>query len=516
LEEDPPEVKAILRTYGDQNDAERKNRMERLAQLPAAAGIPALCRLGRFESSAWLSKQAALLLISSPAPQDKAAREAMAASIERQLGLSKRDGAQWMRAYAKTLRDPEQSLPMWEELTQAELEALAQSPEDERNRKLVLDFLFEHAELLLRLEHHDEAMSVMRRSVELLDGKQRTQLVEAVDWMMKNRAWPVVDDVAKRFSELFDRDPVLMYRLAECRQHQGRIEESETIAQRAIEIQGDEPELHIVTAFSLQSRGMFKWAQREYQFVMNVEKPGTISELRARFLLSEMLHDVGDDSTAAEVLRKTVEVMDEDNNVVQLLDRMGRSPGSVRSRMLYFAAEQAIHTGDAIKQREHLAKAIASDPLDADVLIAMHRLEGADAEWKELTQNRIDAAVGKFRTEVQEYKLIAETAQSEIERATANRQLATSCNQLAWLVGNTSTKRDELDEAVQASHLSLELRPDAAGYFDTLGRCYFSRGDLDKAVHYQRKAVELEPFSGQINRQLELFEKALSAKQGGK
>lgn len=512
LDDDTPEVKAILRTYSEQNHAEKLNRLERLAQLPDGAGVSPLCRVARFESSAVLSKRAALLLMASTPPTGEEERKALADSIEQQLGFSKRDGAQWMRVYAETLRDPAGTLPQWEQLTQTELASLERSPDNEENRQIAIDFLFQHAELLMRLQRREEAYAVMRRSVELLDGK-RPQLIETVDWLIKRQAWPVIDDVAKRFSGLFERDALLMYRLAECRRNQGQMEEAEKIALHALEIQGDEPELHIVTAFSLQSRGMFQWAQREYQYVLNVEKPGTISDLRARFLLSEMLHDIGDDSTAAEVLRKTVEVIEEDNNVAELVDRMGRSPGSVRSRMLFFAAQQALESGDAIKQREHLAKAIAADPEDADVLIAMKRTPGADAEWKAMTQKRVDAAVGKFRTDIQDYKRIVETAPSEIERSTANRELAMASNQLAWLLGNTSTDAEELDEAIAASRRSLELRPDTAGYLDTLGRCYFSRGDLEQAVKYQRMAVNLEPFSGQIGRQLKVFEKALEAKQ---
>ena len=56
----PPEVKRILRGYNALNESARKNRMERLASLENGAGVDALCRLVRFETSNLLSKRAAL------------------------------------------------------------------------------------------------------------------------------------------------------------------------------------------------------------------------------------------------------------------------------------------------------------------------------------------------------------------------------------------------------------------------------------------------------------------------
>ena len=81
-------------------------------------------------------------------------------------------------------------------------------------------------------------------------------------------------------------------------------------------------------------------------------------------------------------------------------------------------------------------------------------------------------------------------------------------NQFAWLVGNTlGEKNPQLaDEAIRNSRRSLEIKPDAARYLDTLGRCYYAKGDLENAVRFQREAAQLDPHSGLIREQLELFE----------
>jgi len=44
--------------------------------------------------------------------------------------------------------------------------------------------------------------------------------------------------------------------------------------------------------------------------------------------------------------------------------------------------------------------------------------------------------------------------------------------------------------------------------YDTLARVYYAKGDYENALKHQQKAVELEPHSGLIAKQLELFKKA--------
>jgi tetratricopeptide (TPR) repeat protein len=78
-------------------------------------------------------------------------------------------------------------------------------------------------------------------------------------------------------------------------------------------------------------------------------------------------------------------------------------------------------------------------------------------------------------------------------------------------VGNTT---GDYDEAVRLSQRSLEIRPDYPGYLDTLGRCYYAKGDFENAIKHQSQAVKLDPHSGQIRRQLEFFKKEQAARGG--
>jgi tetratricopeptide (TPR) repeat protein len=198
--------------------------------------------------------------------------------------------------------------------------------------------------------------------------------------------------------------------------------------------------------------------------------------------------------------------MHKDPVVVQVLKAIERDPGAVESRMDYFYAEHFGNEGETDKQLAYLTKAIKKDPTDADVLIALYRLPDQTEARRKETRRLIDKAVGIFQAKV---------AIAAIKRVDPNSEigidLATRCNQFAWLVGNTVGEVDagRGDEAIQASLRSVELRPDAAGYLDTLGRCYYARDDFVNAVKYQSEAARRDPHSRLIQRQLDLFQKAL-------
>jgi len=85
-------------------------------------------------------------------------------------------------------------------------------------------------------------------------------------------------------------------------------------------------------------------------------------------------------------------------------------------------------------------------------------------------------------------------------------------NQWAWLIANTE---GDFPKAVRLSRRSLELRPDTASFLDTLGRCYYSAGEYEKAVESQREAVRLIPHMQVMQRQLKQFEKTLAERKKG-
>lgn len=233
----------------------------------------------------------------------------------------------------------------------------------------------------------------------------------------------------------------------------------------------------------------------------------------ARFMLSEMLHDIEKHRDAGDVLQSLVEELDRNPMLVDFMQRMFRerdTPG-VKSRMHFFYAMDALAQNDRSELTNRLQQAIGIDPSDADVLIAMYRLPAPDDAWRRNTQRMIQEAAAEFLKEIARSERGTGRNVDQRDRDDEAGILARQCNQFAWLIGNTE---GDIELAIRLSLRSLELRPKASGYFDTLGRCYFAKGDVDAAIKYQLMALKMEPYSGQMRRQLQLFEQARSTARG--
>jgi hypothetical protein len=113
--DDPDEVKRCLAKYRFLRKKERLDRLRVLAGLDHLAGIPALCRLVRFERSEVMSKHAALAIIRTSDKEPPSAE--LAALLRENLGGSSRPAATWLSTFAR-FRDaratepiPKSSLP---------------------------------------------------------------------------------------------------------------------------------------------------------------------------------------------------------------------------------------------------------------------------------------------------------------------------------------------------------------------------------------------------------------------
>lgn len=507
-ESDSPDVKRILKDYGDENEAGRKSRLELLFRLENQQGIEPICRLVRYEASQTLSKQAALLIMRLPESPDPANREALARIIATAVGGSKRPASGWLRTYAKTLVDADATLDAWTSLIDEELQVFGEQPEHS-GREIARELLRWHAELLQRRGHEAQAALVAQRTFDLHDGTPK-QLVDTAGWLMKHRWWPVMDQLAARFSHEFDGRASLLYYLAESQLKRGQPDVAQQTVERALQLDPDQPKIHTQLGYELQERGLLDWAEREYRYSLKLSPLGSDTDIQARVLLSEMLHDSARELDAATVLEVLVEALDRDEQVAKRIAQF-RPPSSFRSRYHYFRAMHVVESNpqEHVKQ---LLLGVKSDKNDADVLIALYRVPRQDTRWQEDIRQKIQSAADAFRDEIEASNEQLEAArQSRAEYiALFERELAAANNQFAWLIANTE---GDFDEALRCSHRSLELRPEEpAGYLDTLGRCYFAKGDLENAIKYQSRAAELEPHSGLIQRQLKIFQDAWAAR----
>ncbi len=500
--DDPPEIKRLLQDYESQDSAQRQATMHRLAVLPGCSGIPALCRLVRYEKSAVLSKQAAIEVLGVANPGAEPEKEVVAA-VRKVLEKSHRAAAQWLLAYASFAENPAAAAGPWDKMIEAE-ESLLQASSEATTREIVVALVHFQVARLKKLGRNDDALAAMRRLIRLDNGDTET-LVETLQWLIEQQAWKVVDAAADRFAAVIAGDAVLSYAVAEAQLAQGRKSRAEELAAQALKLNPGKEihavNIHFAAAMSLQKWGLFAWAEKEYRYIMATAVSLNVTTLAA-YRLAEMEHDQGDDLAAAEVLQTAV--------TAAAANRPAPNPPTpnpsaslpqLRSQMDYFFACHWEAKGDKLKARQHLEKALAEDPSDIDVLIACYRIAGQTPEFHQ-------KVLGLIRNEVQ-------MAREKIDEEKDN---AAAYNQLAWLVANTE---GDLDEALKDSQRSLEILRegndrDTGGYYDTLGRVYFAKGDFQNAVTYQTKAAELEPHSGLIRRQLELFRKTLAEKTAEK
>jgi tetratricopeptide (TPR) repeat protein len=500
-ENDPPEVKRCLQNYEFEEPQSRETKMRALAALPNGAGIVALCRLVRFEKLLLLSKTAAVTLLTSQMTANPPGPD-MTETVRKGLADCRRPGAVWLSAWLRLGREPDVMLHEWTKLIDAELK----QPPNETSPDIVGALIRFQIVRLKKLGKTDEAMAAIQRLVALEPGNAET-MAELLDWLVRQKAWKAVDDLAQRFPAQFAAEPGLLYSLAQAYAEQDRKDTAEETALRAFRLNPGKQQRqlihHLMAAQHLRQQGQFAWARREFEHVATQHDGAEHDDLTAmaQSMLAEMLHDQGQDLDAADTLGKLVAAID--SRKITEPELNGRRPNEVRARMNYFAACHWESKGDAKKHREAIDKALKADPTDVDVLIACYRVPDPSPEYRAKVLGLIKKSAAEC------HELIA-AAQSAGERNAEESGLATSCNQLAWLVGNTE---GDMDEALRCSRRSVELKPDEGGFRDTLARVYFARGDLQNAVLEQTKAAELDPHSGLIQRQLNFFRKKLEEKQ---
>ncbi len=499
LDADPESIRSLVEGYSKKSDSERREVIEALAEADAPEKLDVLARMVRYERSLPLSKKAALLLtelLTDKSTDDEIAR------VTKTLGNSDRTGAAWVRSYIPIRNDPVKLADHWKKITDEERKLWSETSST-TGYVVLQELLFKLVEFLDRAGRSDESVPYLEQIVELQPGDAES-IKSLVDWLLKKQAHKLIVAVGEKFPDVFSTDPMLLYSLAYSYAGEGQDEKSKQTAERALKLPPINPRIsvpqyHYVMGYNLQERGWFDFAEGEYQEAINIDGLDGEFGVRATFLLSEMLHDQHREQRAGDAVKPLVDQIEQGGLALRILQLMGREPGSVKSRMKYFFAMQAQDNGEGDKAAKLLDEAVTDDPTDADVLIALYRLPNQDAQRQARTKKLIQDAAALFRRQIQ----VVEENQDDT---------GTPYNQFAWLIGNTLGETDKAlaDEAVQYSHKSLENRPDAAGYLDTLGRCYYAKGDLAKAVEYQSKAAELDPHSGLIRGQLEFFQKALA------
>jgi tetratricopeptide (TPR) repeat protein len=362
-----------------------------------------------------------------------------------------------------------------------------------------------HVQLLFRLEREQQALASMRRTFDLLDDN-RQDLYELLDWSIEHGLHAIADELAERFTAPFQRDPQLIYRLAESQLKRQQHEKAEASAERARQLYPNVSELaqHKEVAVMLQRRLLTEWAVAEFRLIADRTKPDEMLGAQVRWALADLLFDFGRPLPAAENAKSLVDAGAMNPQVFGFIDRDEKH---VKGYMHYYFGMHYAETGNRDKQLEHFRQAFEHSPDNPDFLIAMFRVPNPDPAWSDDVKQKLDAASGALRKRVRDNEAKLKQPMNDNEREFFGAEVANGLNELAWLISNT---QGDFQEALAASKRSLELLPEYPAYLDTLGRCYYAVGDLDNAVKVQSRAVKLMPMMYVMRRQLSQFEEALA------
>ena len=510
--DDDPQIAAdVMRDYDQLSEVDRLERATWLAQLEDGKALTTLARLVRYERSETLSKRAAISLMQNLDVQSADSMSALDRLVDSTLAGCDRTAVRWIKLYRQLLQSKgSDELQQLNQFANDELGFVANVQTTTPIQAKLLRIVVEAA---AEQDNTELLETTLLKLVEVSKNDQ-FELVSISNWLLDQQQHSLFRKLIwDRFEDLRKKFPLLVYCGAESwlATDPGK---AEKLAEKAFNLtDSDDPVrysqdffLRRSTCFGLEERGLTEWAIREFRRLVDTDSKNNwrIEYYRKQGakLLADLLHDRGRDEEAADTLEALLDPGEEDEALEDddPLESASSETRAILARMYFFRAEQSRQESDRENQMQFLEKAAKADPTDADVLIGMHRVPRADAEWKEKTNKLIRTAIETF-----------ENANRQLRRAgdIENRQaIATNLNQMAWLVSNTPSVHNSevLHKAVKQSARSLELRPHAAGYLDTLGRTWFAVGNLENALRYQRRAVKLEPHTKQILKQLAEFE----------
>ena len=158
------------------------------------------------------------------------------------------------------------------------------------------------------------------------------------------------------------------------------------------------------------------------------------------------------------------------------------------------------------------------------VLFGEYRAAAAQKDW-DTAKAKLDEAMGlnplvaqqlgpqKFLLLARDMNKPSEAYALANDMAEKNWDNAQLLNQLAWFtVDEPGIQTRDLDFAMKAANRASEITGGNDGaILDTVARVYFEKGDLDKALEIQKKAVEnapAGPMADQLRETLKKYEKA--------
>ena len=153
-------------------------------------------------------------------------------------------------------------------------------------------------------------------------------------------------------------------------------------------------------------------------------------------------------------------------------------------RAWYFLAEMNENKGQLKEALECYEKLLSIEPHIPEVRSAYHQLLLLNA----YTDQEIDALASRYRD-------LKKSHPSEINEGTLNS--------LGYrLLGN-----NKIQDAIEIFKLNIEIHPNYANGYDSLGEAYMKSGDNELAIQNYQKSLELDPGNNNAKQMLEVLRK---------
>lgn len=521
--DDPPQVKSTLEHYAHREEAERLGVVYRLGARNDAWAVAPLCRICRYDSSPIVSRQAAIELLR--ADRFETGYDAnVAAHLREQIGVSVRPSSEWVRLLAMQLEDPHRAAELWPAAIDRAMAETDDSLDEQIHAMQLGELLRNLARIELQVEDRPGFVEVIDRIMATSDRTAISELERLFDWDEVAADDKLVDLLLVRYQPSLAESKEGLYLMARMRARQNQQELAEELAEQAFakaEVLGGGAEGRVEIGVDLIGEGHVEWGRRELYAAIDETPAGSNVHSEAAEALGRSLHDEQMDQQAAEVLGKFIAALNSDADLAKDYNRRVRTTGRGVRRALsplpmlessqhYYQACYLKSIGDKQGEWESLKDALRLYEENADILIAMYHASDDNPEHRKQVMEGIHERCRTLEQEINDLP----------GAGTAYDEWSNAYNEWAWLVSNTE---GDFDKAVRYSHKSLEMfhryitdkpgltKEDSAGLLDTLGRCYFSAGDIDSAIKFQTLAVEYDPHVKVLQRQLDEFKAAKAA-----
>ncbi len=485
-------LQQLLIAYRRQSAIRRKAMLERieLSEQPATAVV--LANLSRFERSQELSSQAAICLIRYCSTHDSRSQLALEA-----IGNSERKSCIWIRDALEPGASHE-FVQRWIIHLQNEIEAEPQTTATWQS-----DLTFQLLEWSLpQFLARRQRPAVDRIAAQFARNCPDNLLGNLLDLCIRIEAWQAIDQLAERYEQEFDHQPLLLCRVAAAKIRQGERESAIHLMERATQI-AQPAQNQLEMGIMLQQLGYSFVAEQTLNAVVVRADCTLPTKVRANLILAQWLSQADRNSEAARRLSAILNQPESIESEPSIFQQLGCSQQEIASTRCMYEALDCLANNDLPGCEACILDGLHKDPNQTDLLILAHRFQFSDPETSDLIQELIQFRQQELLQQIAELNGQAR-GQQEHHRKSNSGQLALAAlaNRYAWLTANTT---GDIENALRCAQLANDLVSRNPYYLDTEAKCSFVLGDTTRAIALQNEACRLARHDLSLQKQLQTF-----------